>query len=94
MYYILGVVPKSDLPKLQLLDSFDALYSQLSSTCSFVPSFGKSFQEKLKYCIRQRPLKRELPVETSVEMIEESKTVDDFKFELEDMEKQIKVKSV
>ena len=53
MFYILGVVSLADLPKLPSLNTFDSLYYLLSPTCCFIPSFGKSPCDKLKYSLRK-----------------------------------------
>jgi len=51
MYYIVGAISEADLKLLQAMENvnFDTIYHLLSRSCCFLPSYVKSFQEKLKF---------------------------------------------
>ena len=49
IYYIIGLVPSNTTEEL---GTFDAIYSHFSPTCSFIPAFGNTFNEKLRFSLR------------------------------------------
>jgi hypothetical protein len=54
IYYIIGLVPFSHQHhNSDTFETFDAIYSQFSPSCSFIPAFGNTFNEKLRFSMRQ-----------------------------------------
>ena len=56
MYYIIGAVSDNQIMKLKNdieIQSFESIYYLLSPTCCFLPSFAKSFQDKMKFSLRK-----------------------------------------
>ena len=55
MYYIVGVVAESDLVWLGSAPAktFEHIFQRLSPSCWFVHCFSKTFQDRLRFCIRK-----------------------------------------
>jgi hypothetical protein len=54
IYYIIGLVPPSHhaTSEFPTFETFDAIYSHFSPTCSFIPAFGNTFNEKHRFSMR------------------------------------------
>lgn len=67
MYYIIGALSDTEYDNLRKHEnsSFEFLFSLISPTCWFVPSFGKSFHDKLRFTLRLVNNKRALNDSTS-----------------------------